>query len=192
MTQGHIYLSRARPPHPPVGAEAPQGRGVREEEIGIKGTNFMATSCITSSPFTRHERRRISPVAMAIRATDLAQQLRDAHREYDRLHPRALIQSLREVLAASAHPDYAAVQAAEARFTDYVAGLRLGHARQLLTLMYIGRGDYTPRTILAANRALSHFPTAAVIAEQMAGKIPLVEYLERGIQAVYGTEGGEV
>ena len=77
--------------------------------------------------------------------------------------------------------DDAPVAAARARFEEFVAALGLHRARQLLAVMYAGRGDGSPRDVLRADSVYDDFTAAEIVADQLAGKVPLIDYLLAGL-----------
>ena len=113
-----------------------------------------------------------------------ARAIQEAEIEFARKPPRPLMQTAQALLEQLQHPDHLPVDQATSRFVQYVESLGTTRARQLLAVMYAGRGDGQKCDVAHADRVYGHYQSARACAEQMAAKWSLVAYLQRGMTAV--------
>jgi hypothetical protein len=89
-----------------------------------------------------------------------------------------------QIVERYSHPAYAPVCQARNDIVRHIASLSLSYARQLLMILYIGRGDYTPECFFSTNRMI-HERDARIIAQMIADKRPAARYIESGMNAIW-------
>lgn len=122
----------------------------------------------------------IETVQVALLLARAHQRVRD---DYELKHPRDRLLSLGQHLQRLLQPtpEQQPIADARRRIVEYVTALSLADARQLLAVMYVGRGDFDPWDVADAEERFSHFEQARWVSHQMVGKTQLAEYLEQGL-----------